>query len=808
MKIKYSTNQLINYVYLIVALIVTFWFISLFEIFVTISKGIKVPNVGISILYKLLNDFWASLLIGVILFPLHWIFTVFIKKYGSLIIQILLGLIVLIQFALVKYSSTTLLNLGADLLGYSFNDITLTVSSSESMSALYFVPFIIAISILFILHKIFTKYILKKPMIASLIILALIFGGIKLVFSQSSEAIYQNKIYYLASDVLKYKHEQYQLNSFDLSDRSNFPLLKNFSETKDVLAPFFTIKEEKPNIVFIIVEGLGAEFVGGNSYSGFTPFLDSLIPQSLYFENFVSTTGRTFGVLPSLLASLPYGEKGFMELQKMPSHISLISVLKANGYTTSFYTGDPSSFDRKINFLEYNNIDVIIDEDKFGPDFEKTEANAGGFSWGYPDAEIFKKVESVLSIEKQPRLDIIMTLTNHEPFYFPSKEIFKTKVDSILNAKNSSSDFIEEVKSYEDIFASVLYTDTAIKNFINNYKKRPEFANTVFVITGDHRLIPINQKDKLCRFHVPFFIYSPLLKETKKIKSVSSHLDVTPSLLSFLMNNYKFNKLEKTAWLSQGLDTTQQFRNIHKIPLMRYKGSVNDYIYKEYLLSDGTLYKINENLGINKVIEKELIKSISDSLLEFKKLNRYIIQKNRIFPDSLNIYRSSIVEFSEENLVLIHKLTRNLNFDECFNLARETAFNKDLDKARLLCDYILNELPNHADARTLKGRTLAWDGKYEESEKELLNVVKRSPFYYDSYLALLDLYWWSEQHEKSIEIAQKAYDNELKDGDISFKLAKAYMRMKNIQKSEQIMDSLVKIYPENIDYITFKQSLK
>ncbi|SNR33968.1 Phosphoglycerol transferase MdoB [Lutibacter agarilyticus] len=808
MKIKYSTKQLINYAYLITALIVTFCFISLFEIFTTILKGIKVPEIGVVILYKFLNDFWAGLLIGLLLFPLHWFLSIFIKKHNQLIIQILLGLVVLIQFALVKYSTTTLLNLGADLLGYSFDDITLTVSSSESMSVLYFIPFILAVSILFALNKVFTKYISSRSLVASLFILMLIFGGLKLVLSQSSEAVYQNKLYFLASDIAKYKHEQYQLNSYDLSNKNSFPLLKPFSETNDVLAPFFNIKEEKPNIVFIIVEGLGAEFVGKNEYSGFTPFLDSLIPQSLYWENFVSNAGRTFGVLPSLFASLPYGEKGFMDLQKTPSYISLISVLKANGYTTSFYTGDPSSFDRKINFLEYNNIDVIIDEEKFGPDFEKTKANAGGFSWGYPDAEIFKKVASVLNPEKQPRLDIIMTLTNHEPFDFPSKEIFNIKVDSILNAKNSSTDFKDEVKSYEAIFASILYTDTAIKNFITNYKKRPEFANTIFVITGDHRLIPINQKDKLCRFHVPFLIYSPLLNKTKSVKSISSHLDVTPTLLSFLMNNYSFNKLEKTAWLSEGLDTVKEFRNIHKIPLMRYKGSINDYIYNDYMLSDGALYQINENFGINKVIEKELIKSISDSLLEFKKLNRYVIQKNRIFPDSLNIYRNSVIEFSEGELQIIRKLTRNLNFDECFNLAKETAFNKDYIKARLLCNYILNELPNHADARTLKGRTLAWDEKFEEAEKELLSVVKRSPFYYDSYLALLDLYWWSNQHEKSIEITQKAFDNKLENSDISFKLAKAYTRMDSNDEAKQIMDSLVKIYPDNIEYITFNKSLK
>jgi hypothetical protein len=28
-------------------------------------------------------------------------------------------------------------------------------------------------------------------------------------------------------------------------------------------------------------------------------------------------------------------------------------------------------------------------------------------------------------------------------------------------------------------------------------------------------------------------------------------------------------------------------KSIHQIPLMRYKGSINDYIYKDYLYSDG-----------------------------------------------------------------------------------------------------------------------------------------------------------------------------------------------------------------------------
>ena len=269
------------------------------------------------------------------------------------------------------------------------------------------------------------------------------------------------------------------------------------------------------------------------------------------------------------------------------------------------------------------------------------------------------------------------------------------------------------------------------------------------------------------------------LKKAERFKSISSHWDVTPSLLSFLTNNYQLNKLDEVAWMSQGLDTAKQFRNIHEIPLMRYKGNINDYIYKDYLFSDGELFKINENFGTYKVIEKDLVIKVAESLKEFKKLNIYTTSNNRIFPDSLNIYMNPAIEFSTEELSIINELTEGLTFDQSFNLARETAFKKDYKKARLICDYILNEYPNYADARILKGRTLAWEGKYDEAEFELLNVIKRTPYYYDCYLAIMDLYWWSKKDEKGIEMAQKAFENDIIHEEISFKLAKAYQRMNN-----------------------------
>ncbi|MEP5339325.1 MAG: LTA synthase family protein [Algibacter sp.] len=805
MKINFKDKDIYKYTCATIALTLTFWCISLFEVFMT--KASEGP-VFFNTIFKFVNDFWTGLVIAVLVFPIYALIHLISKKGALITVISLFALFVIGEFALVKYSLTTLLNLGADLLGYSFDDIFSTVSASESISFTYFLSFIVFVLLFLVVFKLVVKEGSKNVLMVGCISLIVAFGILKLICPNVSKPKNQNKIGYLAQDIFKFQSEKRKLNAFNISDRNDYPLLKSFSDSKDVLSPFFNIKEEKPNVVVLIVEGLGSEFMGERTYSGFTPYLDGLISKSLYWDNFLSTTGRTFGVMPSLLGSLPFGETGFLELPKTPSHISLISILKANGYVTSYFSGDQSSFDKKINFLEYNDIDNIIDENKYEPEYIKTQANSGGFSWGYPDSEIFKKTLASLDESGKPRLDIIMTLSNHEPFAFPSKDLYEQKVDSILTANKTLQVSREDVQENKDIYTALYYTDNSIKDFMEGYAKRKDFDNTIFVITGDHRLIPIAQKDKLCRFHVPLYIYSPMLKKAEKFKSVSSHWDVTPSLLSFLMNNYKFNKLEETAWMSEGLDTAKQFRNIHKIPLMRYKGSVNDFMYKDYLYSDGELYKVNENFGTYKVSEALIEKTMADSLLAFKKMNAYVSQRNRIFPDSLNIYVKPSIDFSEEQLAMIHTMTNELTFDEVFQIARQKAFNKKRDEARLLCDYILNELPNHSDARTLKGRTLAWDGDYGNSEMELLNVIKRAPFYNDSYMALLDLYWWSEQDGKAEAIYKQVLSKKILNPEISFKVAKAFNRLENNEAANKLMDSIIKIHPNNKEYSTFKTTLK
>jgi uncharacterized sulfatase len=54
-------------------------------------------------------------------------------------------------------------------------------------------------------------------------------------------------------------------------DENNYPFLR-IDSTQDVLGNFFNKSPQKPNIVFLLVEGLGRAFTGEGAYLGnYTP---------------------------------------------------------------------------------------------------------------------------------------------------------------------------------------------------------------------------------------------------------------------------------------------------------------------------------------------------------------------------------------------------------------------------------------------------------------------------------------------------------------------------------------------------------
>ncbi len=419
-----------------------------------------------------------------------------------------------------------------------------------------------------------------------------------------------------------------------LSDE--YPFL-HIEDTKDVLGQFLNKSSKKPNIVFILTESLSAAFTGRDAYLGsFTPFLDSLIERGLYWKNFLSSSGRTFGVTPAVLGSLPFGNNGFLELgTKAPDHLSIIRLLKENGYYCSFYYGGDPHFDLMDVFLKKENTDFIMQQKDFGSGYVKFPSNSGGFTWGYADREVFRKsFEIMKKSNKEPRLDIYMTLAMHSPFTLPDMAYYvKKSMDRMKTLGLADGEKANEYIKAKEKYACIMYTDDAIRYLINEYKKRDDFKNTIFIITGDHRMVEIPIASKIDKFHVPFIIYSPLVKQKEVFESVSTHQDIAPTLLAFLRDNYNMKFPPKSSWLGQGIDINKSFRNIHTSAFMWDKNDLYSFLDKDYFINDNQLFKLSRNMNIDPITNDTILARLQAKFNKFKEINAYVCENNRLYPD-------------------------------------------------------------------------------------------------------------------------------------------------------------------------------
>lgn len=726
-------------------------------------KGVVDVIFGTSFFIALVHQIGYSSLVGVLLaFPFNF-WENLRPRYGFNLVFVVLLLLLMIEAMLISYFCTALVPLGSDLLGYSFEDIQMTIANSGGISWVLPLGFIGIVGMFFGLYKVSSKHYhhISKMYPFTIILISMFIATLFI----EGKPIDHNKTQYLALNLYDSSTEDTSYNS-DVE----YPLIKS-KPVPNVLGEYFQLKENKPNIVFIMVEGLGRDFVGeGAEYGGFTPFLDSLTHKSLYWENCLSNTGRTFGVLPSLLGSLPFGKSGFMELEKYPNKLTLFSILKNNGYHTSFYQGTNSSFDNVDRFLSSENLDFILDKSGFGKNYQMQAEDAAGASWGYPDKELFKKSMSLPREAQQPRMEVYMTISTHEPFIPPRQDFYEAKVGQILSEKDYDRKTKKVIEKNDNVFATLLYTDDALKYVFEAYKQQPNYDNTIFIITGDHRLIPIPQRNNLSRFHVPLIMFSPLLKQTKKISALNSHFDVTPTLLALLEANYELKMPKKVAWMGDALDMSEKFRSKKQIPLMRNKNELKEFVDGEKLYSDGSIYELDENMDLSSAFGG----SKSEAKLKaFKSMNAYVTNKDKIIPDSLAIFSVKKEKFTDSEIIWINSVYNGQNFDKVYMIARELAFEREYKKSLLLSRYILSEAPSHIDTKILTGRVNVWMGNYDTSIEILKDCIKMNPNYIDSYSALFDVYFWSERSKEAMELIDQVERNSSSAHEIEDKIERA-----------------------------------
>jgi len=132
MSFKKFNSNLQTYIIICFSLLLCYWLIGLYEIFSMLFIGRELPSLLKVIGFKFLNRLLTILFVFVIFYPIYFLLSRKKLNIAVITIKVLFILLILSELPLTKYSLTTLLNLGADLLGYSLDDIMLTVTSSES----------------------------------------------------------------------------------------------------------------------------------------------------------------------------------------------------------------------------------------------------------------------------------------------------------------------------------------------------------------------------------------------------------------------------------------------------------------------------------------------------------------------------------------------------------------------------------------------------------------------------------------------------------------------------------------------------
>ncbi len=511
------------------------------------------------------------------------------------LLMMLGSLLLIVLASLNYYASAAGVPLGADVLGYSLDEMRTTVSAdmTHGVPVLLWLPLTLALLTFWLIYGLLLRHTPKTlPPRATWITLGVcVSGSVFLPLAWPTQAsglpaITSNKLGYLVADVMRSQLPDTELNEAESTVNQAYPF-DHADTTPDTLGPLLDLTDTPPHIVVVVVEGLGRSFSGPNARLGsFTPFLDELTARSVYWDNFLATQGRTFAALPSILASLPFVENN----AKTPRHASLPGLLKDAGYDLRYFTGSDLEFDQQGDYLRAIGVTSQWSERDFPASLPRLT------EWGVADGPLLQTV-STTPTANVPTLTIVQTMSMHSPFMVPDQAHWRSQVSARLDQLGIPRAKRAPYERHRDIYASILYTDHALREFFQRMEKKPDWNNTIVVITGDHRLPELAMETRLERYHVPLIVASAMVKKPLRVQAVSSHVDITPSLIAMLSNRYGIQTPARLHWVGTGLDVSPEWRNLHRLALKQTKTDFNDYVSGLHYLAQNQLYNLQPGLN-------------------------------------------------------------------------------------------------------------------------------------------------------------------------------------------------------------------
>jgi phosphoglycerol transferase MdoB-like AlkP superfamily enzyme len=267
------------------------------------------------------------------------------------------------------------------------------------------------------------------------------------------------------------------------------------------------------NVVIVLEESMGADFVKSLGGLPLTPELEKLKGQGWWFSNMIAAGHRSVRGIEAVTAGFPPSPlSSQVRLDHAAPIATLMEVYRQLGYDTSFIYGGESHFDNMRTYFMYNGTQSVTEQ----KDYRNPSFTA---SWGVSDEDLFARAdENFTKLEKEgkPFMSVVFTSSFHDPFDIPQG---KVSIDGIQTTEPAR-------------MAAVKYADYALGRFFEKARQGNYYKDTVFLVIADHESrVESDGPFPLQKFLIPAVIIGPNVP-VRDDPRMTSQIDMAPTLLS------------------------------------------------------------------------------------------------------------------------------------------------------------------------------------------------------------------------------------------------------------------------------------